>query len=107
MVRRRSTASWDESDARARPPRRGTRPRTKDRPTHTDAVQGWVTTIDRGRYTCLVPAPDHGEPAADDAVVISAVRAREIRPKSIAVGDLVGLVGDVRDTRDWAWLRQS
>ncbi len=100
MVRRRSTASWDESDARARPPRRGTRPRTKDRPTHTDAVPGWVTTIDRGRYTCLVPAPAHGDPVDPGAVVITAVRAREIKPKGIAVGDVVGLVGDVSGTTD-------
>ncbi len=99
-VRRRSTASWDESDARARPPRRGTRPRTKERPTHTAAVLGWVTTIDRGRYTCLVPAPAHGDPADPGAVVITAVRAREIKPKGIAVGDVVGLVGDVSGTTD-------
>lgn len=100
MVRRRSTASWDESDARARPPRRGTRPRTKDRPAHDDAVPGWVTTIDRGRYTCLVPAPAHGDPAPDGAVVVTAVRAREIKPSGIAVGDVVGLVGDVTGTTD-------
>ena len=100
MVRRRSTASWDESDARARPPRRGTRPRTKDRPAHSDAVAGQVTTIDRGRYTCLVPAPAHGEPAAPDAVVVTAVRAREIKPSGVAVGDVVGLVGDTSGTTD-------
>ena len=100
VVRRRSTASWDESDARARPPRRGTRPRTKDRPAHDDAVPGWVTTIDRGRYTCLVPAPAHGEPADPDAVVVTAVRAREIRPSGVAVGDVVGLVGDTSGTTD-------
>jgi ribosome biogenesis GTPase len=100
VVRRRSTASWDESDARARPPRRGTRPRTKDRPSHDDAVPGWVTTIDRGRYTCLVPAPAHGDPAPEGAVVVTAVRAREIRPSGIAVGDVVGLVGDVSGVTD-------
>ena len=89
MVRRRSTASWDESDARARPPRRGTRPRTKDRPAHDDAVAGQITTIDRGRYTCLVPAPAHGEPAAPDAVVVTAVRAREIKPSGVGKSTLV------------------
>lgn len=100
VVRRRSTASWDESDARPRPPRRGTRPRTKERPAHDDAVPGWVTTIDRGRYTCLVPAPAHGDPADPAAVTVTAVRAREIRPSGVAVGDVVGLVGDVSGTTD-------
>ncbi len=35
-------------------PRRHTRPRTKERPTYDDAVEGRVMTVDRGRYTCLV-----------------------------------------------------
>ena len=35
-------------------PRRRTRPRTKDRPTYDDAVDGVVVTVDRGRYTLLV-----------------------------------------------------
>ena len=33
-------------------PRRRTRPRTKDRPTYDDAVDGRVVTVDRGRFTC-------------------------------------------------------
>ncbi|WP_336923256.1 ribosome small subunit-dependent GTPase A [Aquipuribacter sp. SD81] len=98
MVRRRSTASWDESDARSRPPRRGTRPRTKDRPAHRDALTGWVTTVDRGRYTCLVPAPEHTDgrtaDAPPDALEVTAMRARALRPGDVAVGDRVGLVGD-------------
>ena len=32
-------------------PRRRTRPRTKERPTYDDAVDGVVVTVDRGRYT--------------------------------------------------------
>ena len=50
--------SWrdlDEGDIRVRPSRKGSRPRTKDRPAHEDAVVGMVIGVDRGRYTCLVP----------------------------------------------------
>ena len=36
----RTTGSWDESDVRIRPNKRGSRPRTKDRPAHEDAVIG-------------------------------------------------------------------
>lgn len=64
-------------------PGRGSRPRTKKRPGHADAVEGFVTTVDRGRYTCLV----------DDSVVL-AMRARELQRRSIVVGDHVDLVGD-------------
>jgi ribosome biogenesis GTPase len=72
----------DEDDVRVRPGR-GTRPRSKQRPTHSDAVDGMVVTVDRGRYTVLV-----------DGVEVNAVRARELGRKGIAVGDRVGLVGD-------------
>ncbi|HQY96886.1 MAG TPA: ribosome small subunit-dependent GTPase A, partial [Phycicoccus sp.] len=50
----RSVGSYDESDVRIRPNRRGSRPRTKDRPAHADAVDGFVIGVDRGRYTVLV-----------------------------------------------------
>ena len=38
----RSHLDYDESDVRVRPGRRGSRPRTKDRPAHEDAVLGTV-----------------------------------------------------------------
>jgi ribosome biogenesis GTPase len=89
----------DESDVRTRPNRRGTRPRSKDRPGHVDAVAAWVITIDRGRYTCLLGGPDV-EPGSDavqdvgaDRLVL-AMKARELGPASIVVGDRVALVGD-------------
>lgn len=75
---------YDESDVRVRPGRRSSRPRTKERPAHDDAVVGMVIGVDRGRWTCLV----------DERPVI-AMRARELGRKSVVVGDLVGLVGDV------------
>ena len=74
----------DNDDVRVRPPRRGSRPRTKQRPRHEDAASGMVTTVDRGRYTCLV----------GDEVVL-AMRARELGRGSVVVGDEVALVGDM------------
>lgn len=74
----------DEDDVRIRPGK-GSRPRTRTRPEHTDAVDGMVTTVDRGRYTCLV-----------GGVSLQAVRARELgRAGRVVVGDQVGLVGEL------------
>jgi ribosome biogenesis GTPase len=83
----RSASSYDESDVRIRPSRRGSRPRSKDRPPHADAVPARVTQVDRGRYTTLV------EEGGSRRVVI-AMRARELGRKGIVVGDLVHVVGD-------------
>ena len=79
-----SPREYDETDARVRPSR-STRPRSKDRPSHSDAISALVTTVDRGRQTCIT----------DDGVVITAMRARELGPKSVVVGDRVSIVGDV------------
>lgn len=75
---------FDESDARVRPAPR-TRPRSKDRPAHADAIQALVTTVDRGRTTCIT----------NGGVIVTAMKAREMGPKSVVVGDLVNLVGDI------------
>lgn len=85
----RGTRRWDESDARVRPNPRGTRPRSKDRPRHEDAVPARVVTVDRGRYTTLV-----GEGTGSERVVV-AMKARELGRSGISVGDRVALVGDV------------
>ena len=77
-----SPREYDESDARIRPSRT-TRRRTKDRPSHSDSITAFVTTVDRGRTTCVT----------DDGVVIIAMKARELGPKSVVVGDLVEIVG--------------
>ena len=79
---------YDESDVRVRPNRRGSRPRTKVRPEHADAVPGTVLGVDRGRYAVLV---DEGGP---DEREITAARASELRRKSVVTGDHVDLVGD-------------
>jgi len=79
----------DESDFRSRPGKRGSRPRTKQRPDHADAVTGFVTGVDRGRYTLLV-----GDGEADERTVV-AMKARELGRTRVVCGDRVDLVGDV------------
>lgn len=86
---RRGSRPWDESDVRIRPNKKGTRPRTKERPAHDDAVTGRIVTVDRGRYTAVVD-----EDTADERIVVAA-RARELRRTPVVAGDLVSLVGDV------------
>ncbi|HVV10887.1 ribosome small subunit-dependent GTPase A [Amycolatopsis sp.] len=81
----------DESDVRVRPGR-GTRPRSKRRPEHTDAVRALVTVVDRGRWTCAVED--------DPSRVVTAMRARELGRTPVVVGDRVGLVGDVSGKPD-------
>ncbi|AWB95011.1 ribosome small subunit-dependent GTPase A [Agromyces badenianii] len=80
--------AFDESDVRVRPSRRGSRPRTKQRPEHADAVNGMVIGVDRGRYSVLI---DENGPAERE---ITAARASELRRKSVVTGDHVDLVGD-------------
>ena len=64
-------------------PRRSTRPRTKERPTYDDAVDGVVVTVDRGRFTLLVAGR-----------TVLAVKARPLGRKGVVVGDRVRVVGD-------------
>ena len=50
----RGASSWDEldeSDVRVRANKKGSRPRTKERPSYDDAADGVVVTVDRGRYS--------------------------------------------------------
>ncbi|RWU82039.1 ribosome small subunit-dependent GTPase A [Janibacter hoylei PVAS-1] len=91
----RSARSWDESDVRVRPNRRGSRPRTKERPKHEDAIVGRVTAVDRGRWTTLVPA---GEGLPERIVI--AMRARELGRSPVVVGDRVAMVGDTSGRPD-------
>mgnify|MGYP001163053601 CR=1 FL=1 len=74
---------YDEEDVRVRPSR-GSRPRTRIRPRHADAVPALVTAVDRGRYTCATPT-----------ATVTAMRARALGRRSVVVGDRVDLVGDV------------
>jgi ribosome biogenesis GTPase / thiamine phosphate phosphatase len=88
-VASRDTQRLDEDDVRIRPGRRSTRPRSKQRPAHEDASDGMVLTVDRGRYNVLV-----------DGAEVTAMRARELGRQGIAVGDRVGVVGDVSGAAD-------
>ena len=88
----RSADDYDESDARIRPGRRGSRPRSKDRPTHEEAIGGVVFAVDRGRYRVHVDAGVGGRRLP--ARVVNAMKARELGRKGIVVGDVVALVGD-------------
>ncbi len=73
---------YDEDDVRIRPGR-SSRPRTRVRPRHEGAADGFVAAVDRGRYTCEV-----------DGSMITAVGARELGRRGVVVGDRVAIVGD-------------
>ncbi len=79
------SARYTEHDAEHyERPRRRTRPRTKDRPTYDDAIDGVVVTVDRGRYTLLI-----------GGAVVTAMKSRPLGRKGVVVGDRVRVVGDV------------
>jgi ribosome biogenesis GTPase / thiamine phosphate phosphatase len=88
LNRRQDYRQLDEDDVRVRPGR-GSRPRTRRRPAHADAVGGFVTAVDRGRYTCLV-----------EGRAVAAMTARELGRKRVVVGDRVALIGDVSGAHD-------
>jgi ribosome biogenesis GTPase len=79
----------DEDDVRSRANPRGTRPRSKQRPSHTDATEGQVFTVDRGRYGVMVAG-----------VEVTAMRARELGRTQLVVGDRVDVVGDLSGRPD-------
>ncbi|MFW6693823.1 ribosome small subunit-dependent GTPase A [Streptomyces sp. MAR4 CNX-425] len=81
---RRYGKNPDEDDVRVRPDRRGSRPRSRNRPKHEGAAEGFVLTVDRGRITCLV-----------EERAVTAMKARELGRKGVVVGDRVAVVGDV------------
>lgn len=78
---------YDESDVRIRPSRT-TRRRSKDRPSHSDSHSALVVSVDRGRSGCVLKyGPNKGQ-------LVVAMKARELGPKSVVVGDSVEIVGD-------------
>lgn len=80
---------YDESDAKVRPGR-GSRPRSKRRPTHDHAIDATVVAVDRGRYTVRTA----------EGVTVMAVKSRELGRRGLVVGDAVGVVGDTSGTDD-------
>ncbi|MGN6791891.1 MAG: ribosome small subunit-dependent GTPase A [Streptosporangiaceae bacterium] len=83
MTPRARHSGLDEDDVRVRAGR-GSRPRTRRRPAHAEAVDAFITAVDRGRYRCKI---------ADR--VVTAMKARELGRGNIVVGDTVSLTGDV------------
>ncbi|MGI8578167.1 MAG: ribosome small subunit-dependent GTPase A [Nocardioidaceae bacterium] len=84
-----SSRGYDVEDpSRFERPRRHTRPRTKDRPTYADAVDGFVITVDRGRFTVRVLE-------GDTERIVLAMKSRPLGRQGVVVGDRVRLVGDV------------
>ncbi|GGM81868.1 ribosome small subunit-dependent GTPase A [Dactylosporangium sucinum] len=81
---------YDEDDVRVRPGR-SSRPRTRQRPKHSDAVEGLVVAVDRGRYTCHIRGT---------GTTVTAMRARELGRHGVVVGDHVQIVGDVSGRPD-------
>jgi len=85
--------NWDEDDVRVNQSRQfgssnKARPRTKDRPDYSKAQVGTITEVDRGRVKCLIETHN-------GKVIVTAMKARELGKKSVVVGDLVSIVGDV------------
>jgi len=93
--RTRENRRRDEDDVRIRPTRNGSRPRSKQRPAHAEATDATVVTVDRGRYTVLADTESDGED-----VLVTAMRARELGRKGIAVGDRVSVIGDLSGAPD-------
>ncbi|MHA7687769.1 ribosome small subunit-dependent GTPase A [Corynebacterium evansiae] len=91
MGRRHSNAHhWDESDVRVRPGK-GSRPRTKDRPSHKNAKRGMVVSKDRGRWGVVLD---------EDGTLVTCMRAREMGRTNVVVGDHVSVVGDTSGKKD-------
>lgn len=84
----RKVSRLDEDDVRVRPGRTKSRPRSKERPSHLDAEDATVMTVDRGRFTIF---DDSGD-------LHFAVKARELGRKGIVVGDRVEVVGMSEET---------
>ncbi|BBY07535.1 ribosome small subunit-dependent GTPase A [Mycobacterium noviomagense] len=82
---------FDESDVKVRPGR-GSRPRTKVRPEHSDAQLAMVVSVDRGRWRCALDG--------DPDLRVTAMRARELGRTPIVVGDDVDVVGDLSGRPD-------
>jgi ribosome biogenesis GTPase len=111
---RPSAPAWrdlDEDDVPGRRNPRGSRPRTKRRPSHAEAIAARVVRTDRGRYRVVLADADGnaimtppGAPTSQAAAEgaggggigreITAMRARELGRTQIVVGDLVHVVGD-------------
>lgn len=85
----RAHQDFDEDDIRIRPGKGKTRPRSKDRPKHEQAIDGLVTAVDRGRFTLDIGGTS-----------VYAVKSRELGRKGVVVGDHVAVSGDTSGAVD-------
>ncbi|MGO1613055.1 MAG: ribosome small subunit-dependent GTPase A [Brevibacterium aurantiacum] len=92
---------YRDEDYRPRPNRRGSRPRTKNRPNHDAAIEGLVTAVDRGRYRVVVAEGRGTDVSASNAATsrVTAVRASHLRKDAVVPGDIVKLVGDTSGSK--------
>jgi len=79
----------DEDDVRIRPNPKGSKPRTKRRPTHDDALMGMVLEVHLARYKVLT----------EDGREVLATLAKELRNKGCVTCDRVALAGEVSDQK--------
>jgi ribosome biogenesis GTPase len=70
------------------------RPRTKDRPDYSDAQTAKIIEVDRGRVKALIESNSDSNINTE----VTAMKARELGKKSVVVGDLVSVVGDLSGT---------
>jgi len=78
---------YDESDVRVRANRHGTRPRSKVRPKHEDAVPGMVVAVDRGRYRVALDPPANRTDAPANRTEASSRAAAATSAADEVVGD--------------------
>ena len=79
----------DEDDVRIRPNPKGSRPRTKRRPSFENAVKGMVTQVHLARYIVLT----------EDGREVVATLAKELRKQGCVTCDQVRLDGDVSEAK--------
>lgn len=94
---------YRDEDYRPRPNRRGSKPRTKNRPVFDGAVEGLITAVDRGRYRVSL-ANDSGDflgtgKDGEPTATVTAVRAASLRKDAVVPGDIVKIVGDTSGKR--------
>lgn len=85
---------WDESRVRVRPNKKGSRPRTKERPEYANATSARVIGVDRGRWRTVA------EEGTTSERYVTAMRARALGRTAIVPGDIVALTGDVSGADD-------
>lgn len=73
--------------------KKSSRPRTKIRPKHENAVLYTVIAVDRGRFQLA----NLNDPSVPE---VTAIKARELPKGSIVIGDNVGVVGDLSGRKD-------